>query len=136
MSWSFIICTDWISNLRFIPLIIDSIRRQNIPNYEILFTVEKNTPFFLNEKDVKVIYVDTYKNKQFLDDDSESHSCLVSHQYHSSHLSSLSSLVSLNQCLIPQFAWAQRARTHSAQRGRRVLRMLLVMVRLRVRRLK
>ena len=64
MSWSFIICTDGISNLRFIPIIIDSIRRQNIPNYEILFTVEKNTPFFLNEKDVKVIYVDTYKNKQ------------------------------------------------------------------------
>jgi len=68
MSWSFIICTDGISNLRFIPLIIESIRKQNIPNYEILFTVEKKTPFFLNEKDVKddvkVIYVDTYKDKQ------------------------------------------------------------------------
>jgi hypothetical protein len=62
MSWSFIICTDGINNLRFIPIIIESIRKQNIPNYEILVSVEKDSPFFKNEKNVKVIYVDT---KQF-----------------------------------------------------------------------
>jgi len=63
MSWSFIISTDG-SNLFFISSIIESIRKQNIPNYEILFAVEKNSHFSINEKDVKVIYVDTYKPKQ------------------------------------------------------------------------
>jgi hypothetical protein len=63
MSWSFIISTDG-SNLFFISSIIESIRKQNIPNYEILFTIEKDSLFFIHEKDVKVIYVDTYKPKQ------------------------------------------------------------------------
>lgn len=47
MSWSFIICTD---KLRFIPIIIDSIKKQNIPKYEILITENDFV------KDVKIIY--------------------------------------------------------------------------------
>jgi len=47
MSWSFIICTD---ELRFIPIIIDSIKKQNIPKYEILITENDFV------KDVKIIY--------------------------------------------------------------------------------
>lgn len=66
MSWSFIICTDGISNKRFYSHIIESIRKQNIPEYEIIFTVEKTALSFfsMNEVDIKVVYVDTYKNKQ------------------------------------------------------------------------
>lgn len=62
-SWSFIICTDG-HNLNFLNQIIHSIRKQNIPFYEIIFCVESFAPLFFNEIDVKVVKVNTYKNKQ------------------------------------------------------------------------
>ena len=42
------------SNLFFISSIIESIRKQNIPNYEILFPVEKNSHFLLMKKMLKL----------------------------------------------------------------------------------
>lgn len=59
-NWSFIICTDGKSNVDYHQSIIDSIKIQNIPKYEILFVTE-NASFVCEQpkNNVTTIYVST-----------------------------------------------------------------------------
>jgi len=58
MSWTFIIQKSR-NDLRFIPIIIESIEKQNIPNYEILFADEDEDTFKENVRNkIKIIYTD------------------------------------------------------------------------------
>lgn len=56
MNWTFGICTDGINNLEFHQRIIDSIVKQNIPEYEIIFCTE-NTDFKIEKDNIKTIYI-------------------------------------------------------------------------------
>jgi hypothetical protein len=59
-SWTFGICTDGITNVKFHQKIIDSIRNLNIPHYEIIFATE-NENYVLDGPDLKVLLVKTNK---------------------------------------------------------------------------
>ena len=66
MNWSFIICTDGRNNCHFHPYIINSIKKQNIPEYEIIFVVEDDptNPFDVIGDKMKTIRVKTFKEAQ------------------------------------------------------------------------
>jgi hypothetical protein len=51
-SWTFII-QNYCNELRFIPIIIESIKKQNIPKYEILFA---ENDFVKEDNIIKIIY--------------------------------------------------------------------------------
>ena len=61
MSWSFIISTDGKNNNHFHPYIIDSIKKQNIPNYEIIFVTENKEYNIENVENVKMVYCNDNK---------------------------------------------------------------------------
>lgn len=61
-DWSFIICTDGTTNPEYHQAIIESIKKQCIPNYEVLFITE-NFSYNLEQDNVTTIYVSTPKEK-------------------------------------------------------------------------
>lgn len=58
--WSFGIITDGIRNNQFHQPIIDSIIKQHIPSYEIIFITENREYSIINEN-LKMLYIDTDK---------------------------------------------------------------------------
>jgi len=57
-NWSFVICTDGETNPEFHQPMIDSIKKQGIPAYEILFITE-NFKYNIEQEHVTTIYVST-----------------------------------------------------------------------------
>jgi hypothetical protein len=61
MGWTFAIPTDGVNNLHFHPIIFDSIRSQNIPEYEIIIATEIPEFKYKEFSDIKEIYVEPTK---------------------------------------------------------------------------
>ncbi len=59
-NWSFAICSDGKTNTKYFDDIINSIKIQNIPNYEIIFCTE-NKELEINQNHVSVIYIEPLK---------------------------------------------------------------------------
>jgi hypothetical protein len=62
MNWSFIICTDGITNVHLHNSIVKSIIKQSIPNFEIIFATENMKFIPIQHPNIVTVFCNTVKD--------------------------------------------------------------------------